>query len=288
MKRHGRDVRQMPNSGFEGRAGWANRTSGQGSGLRGLGVQGKDHTAGSNDLMVSSGSESEEEDSDEEIFGKTADVRVHPSMLARKNAVQAGPVRKIRQIRSVKDMRARLAPDLSDLHRQILSWDFFAETDLPPNSGKDNYTLVTSTFGTASDYQATFEPLLILEGWQSFRAAREDGTFKAFEVKVSNSLLIDNFVEINSTMSFAEGKEIGLGTSDVVLLSVGKQPHVDAGEPHCLARVKEISRKKGEVHVVYRINAANNKLSTSPEGRSDIECGADPFSDDTWSENMAL
>src|SRR6202012_1758067 len=34
----------------------------------------------------------------------------------------------------------------------------------------------------------------------------------------------------------------------------------DSREPHCLARVKEITRKKGEVQVVYRINAANNPL----------------------------
>ncbi|EXJ87604.1 hypothetical protein A1O3_04565 [Capronia epimyces CBS 606.96] len=245
---------------LRGQTGVGEQTAGQGSGLRGIGIIGKDHSAGPNSLMVSSESESES-DSDEELFGKypKAGPTVRSHAGARK-PVAAGPVRKIKQVRSQKDVRARLAPDLSELHRTILSWDFFADTDLPPTSVKDDYTLVTSTFRTALDYQKTFEPLLILEGWQSFRAAREDGNFRPFQVRVANSLIVDNFIEVNSQMSLAEGKELSIGTSDVVLLSKSPTPEQDPREPHCLARVKEISRKKGEVQVVYRVSAANNPL----------------------------
>ncbi|KAK5271132.1 DEAD-box type RNA helicase, partial [Exophiala xenobiotica] len=61
-------------------------------------------------------------------------------------------------------------------------------------------------------------------------------------------------------MSMAEGRDLGIGSSDVVLLSKSKQPDRDSSEPHCLARVKEITRKKGEVQVVYRVSAAGNPL----------------------------
>ncbi|KIV91603.1 hypothetical protein PV10_06121 [Exophiala mesophila] len=236
------------------------QTTGQGSGLAGLGYQGKDHSTVTSHLMVSSDSESESE-SEDELFGNLRQrgptVR---SLAGARKGLPAGPVRKVKQVRSQKDMRARLAPDLSDLHKTILAWDFFADTDLPPNSAKDDYTLVTNTFRTVQDYQKTFEPLLVLEGWQSFRSAREEGNFKPFEVKVANSLIIDNFFEVNSQMSFSEGKDLGIGVSDVVLLSKSKNPDQNPGEPHCLARVKEITRKKGEVQVVYRVSASNNSL----------------------------
>ncbi|KAJ9495750.1 DEAD-box type RNA helicase [Exophiala xenobiotica] len=246
---------------LRGKVGVGQQTMGQGSGLAGIGVVGKDHAAGASSLMVSSDSESET-DSDEELFGKLpiAQGQTVRSQAGVRKPLPAGPVRKVKQVRSQRDIRARLAPDLTDLHRTILSWDFFADTDLPPTSMMNDYTLVTETFRSPQDYQKTFEPLLVLEGWQSFRAAREDGNFKPFEVKVANSLIVDNFVEINSQMSMAEGRDLGIGSSDVVLLSKSKQPDRDSSEPHCLARVKEITRKKGEVQVVYRVSAAGNPL----------------------------
>lgn len=244
---------------LRGKTGVGQQTMGQGSGLAGIGILGKDHSGGPSSLMVSSESESES-DSDEELFGKVPKRPIIRDQGALRKPMPAGPVRKIKQVRSQKDVRARLAPDLSDLHRTILSWDFFADTDLPPNSMKDDYTLVTDTFRTALDYQKTFEPLLILEGWQSFRTAREDGNFRPFEVKIANSLIVDNFFEVNSQLSLAEGKDLKLGTSDVVLLSKSKMPDQSPSEPHCLARVKEITRKRGEMQIVYRVCAANNPL----------------------------
>jgi senataxin len=97
-------------------------------------------------------------------------------------------------VRSAKDMRARLAPDLSSLHRTILAWDFFTNGDLPPNSGRTDYSLVSNAFRDPIEYQRTFEPLLILEAWQGFQSSKEEGTFKPFEVKVATRLSVDSFV----------------------------------------------------------------------------------------------
>ena len=240
---------------LKGRTG-SEQTAQAGSGLAGLGVQGKDHIVPRSDLMVSSESESDSSE-DDELFGST---KTATTTINRAGKPVSVPIKKIKQVRSAKDMRARLSPDLTGLHKTILSWDFFAETETPPNSGKDDYTLVTNTFRTVEDYQRTFEPLLVLEGWQSFRTAREDGNFKPFEVKVASSMIVDNFFEINSTISMAEGRELGIGPSDVVLLSRGSRPHAEPSEPHCLARVKEVTRKRGEVQIVYRVNSANNPM----------------------------
>jgi senataxin len=244
------------------------QTKGQGSGLNGLGVKGKDHSIAQNTLMVSSESESDSEDElDKQLFGPRAKPLLQPDsglfkgmMKSGKGLTATGPVRKIKQVRSQKDMRARLAPDLSDLHKTILSWDFFADEEFPPSSAKDDYTLVSNTFKTILDYQKTFQPLLILEAWQSFRSAKEDGNFKPFEIKVSNRLSVDNFVEISTIMSLPDSKELGLSTADVVLLSKGKRPESEPSLPHCLARIKEIGRKKGQVEIVYRVSSMNNSL----------------------------
>lgn len=253
------EARKARDREIAARARGTYQTANVGSSLSGLGVLGKDHNVPRSDLMVSSESESDTSE-DDELFG-SGKPRAAVSTTNRVGKPPApAPLRKVKQVRSAKDMRARLSPDLTGLHKTILAWDFFADTDTPPNSTRDDYTLVTNTFKTVQDYQKTFEPLLVLEGWQSFRTAREDGNFRPFEVKIANSMIVDNFFEVNSTISMNEGKELGLGPSDVVLLSKGSRPHEDSKEPHCFARVKEITRKRGEMQIVYRVNSANNPM----------------------------
>lgn len=250
---------------LRGRIGIGQQTKGQGSGLNGIGVKGKDHSTAAESIMVSSESDSDTED-DMELYGtkvgvvKQTGTDLFPGRLKGFARLQQGPVKKIKRLLHRNDMRARLAPDLSRLHQTILGWDFFQDSELPPNSGKGDYTLVSNTFSTVLDYQKTFEPLLILEGWQSFRSAREEGNFKAFEIKVSNRLSVDSSIELSTNMSIVEGKELGLGPADVLLLSKASQPHSASDQPHCMARVKEKNVKQGQMEIVLRINAANNPL----------------------------
>lgn len=246
-------------------SGVAQQTAGQGSGVLGVGVRGKDHTPAES-MMVSSGSESEESEDevDAELFGKktkTPDAVREYEESKRQSLKQRGPVKKIRQWRSAKDMRARLAPDLSPLHHTLLSWDFFASGDLPPTSDRTDYTLVSSTFSDPIEYQRTFEPLLILEAWQGFQSAKEEGNFKPFEIQVATRLSVDSFVEVSTTMNTADAKDLGIGEADLVLLSMSNNPASDKNAKHCLARVQGINKKKGMVEVSYRVNPGNNIVS---------------------------
>ncbi|KAN0076165.1 SEN1 N terminal domain containing protein [Elaphomyces granulatus] len=240
--------------------GVAEQTAGQGSGLNGIGVKGKDHTPAES-MMVSSGSESDSEtddDFDKELFGRKSKSKpdaVREYEESRKRFLkQQGPVKKVKQLRSAKDMRARLAPDLSSLHRTLLNWDFFAGGDLPPNSERTDYTLVSNVFRDPIEYQKTFEPLLVLEAWQGFQSAKEDSMFKSFEIKVNSRLSVDSFIEVSTVMQVPDIKDLGLGEADIVLLSKSKTPATDAEAPHCLARVCGINKKKGNVEVTYRVN----------------------------------
>jgi len=219
--------------------------------------------------MVSSGSESDsDEDLDHELFGtgskpvKTSSTYKDFSVSIAMQAKVKGPIKKTRQVRSAKDMRARLAPDLTALHKTILGWDFFHNWDFPPGSERNDYSLVSNTFRTPTDYQNTFEPLLVLEAWQGFLKSKEEGNFKAFEVKVSNRMTVDAFLELSTTMPMMEGKEQGISEADVVLMSKGQSPADEARQPHCLARVHKISRKKTTMEIIYRANVGNSLVAS--------------------------
>ncbi|KAL4924739.1 putative tRNA-splicing endonuclease [Aspergillus undulatus] len=266
-----RDLAELARLKRNAPTGVAEQTAMQGSAITGLGVKGKVHSP-ADSMMVSSGSESESESEDEldrELFGpkssKSDAVKAYEESKKKSLKIQ-GPVKKIKQMRSAKDMRARLAPDLSSLHRTILAWDFFASGDLPPNSGRTDYSLVSSSFRDPLEYQRTFEPLLILEAWQGFQSSKEEGSFKSFEIKVATRLSVDSFVEVSTMMAGTEVKDLGIGEADLVLLSKASNPATNSSAPHCLARVANINRKKGNIEISYRVNPGNPFInSLGPE-----------------------
>lgn len=247
--------------------GVTGQTFGEGSGLESLGVKGKDHAPNSSSMMVSSGTESDSEDDlDQELFGPkppkaTSAIREYEGPRTVPINFQ-GPIKKMRQVRSAKDMRARLAPDLTGLHKTILSWEFFHNGDFPPGSDRQDYSLVTSTFRTPVDYQNTFEPLLVLEAWQGFLKSKEEGNFKAFEIKVANRMTVDAFLEVSTTISTAEGKELGVSEADIILMSKGQSPWAEAQQPHCFARISKISRKKATMEISYKANVGNSLVAS--------------------------
>ena len=248
-----------------------------GSGLAGLGVAGKDHAAKGSGMMVSSEEDSEEDaDSalDKELFGlakgpkqvdRKGNSEYHGTGILKNLPLQ--PVKKRRLVRSFKDMRARLAPDLSPLHKLLLGWDYFYDGDYPPNSSKEFYSRVSNKFRTPLDYQRTFEPLLTLEAWQGFLRAREEGNFKSFEIKIVSRSSVDAFVEISTTMSQAETRDLTLSEGDICLLAEAKSPASSKEEPHCLARVWRVTRKKSWFEVLFRTVPGNPLISALvPQG----------------------
>ncbi|KAI9809313.1 MAG: hypothetical protein M1825_002604 [Sarcosagium campestre] len=251
----------------------------QGSAVNGLGVRGKDHAPRNSDLMVSSDSETEEDDDedgdlDRAIYGvpdaasrKLQEYR-EGKLRAMQQAQQRGPTKKMKLYRNSRDMRARLAPDLSTLHREILGWDIFDDGRFPPKTGRDNYTLVSNSFNRVSDYQGTFKSLLLLEAWQGFLKAKEENNLRIFELKIASRLSVDSFIEISSSMTMTEGKDLGIGEADVVLISKGRSPMKESQQEHCLARVFKINRKKGSMEISYRMNAGQAIVPSMSQGSS--------------------
>lgn len=247
--------------------GVAEHTAEQGSGLKGIGVKGKDHSIPLDSMMVSSGSDSDSESEDEldqELFGakpKKPDAGVELKKIAH----QQMPLRKVKRHRSMKDMRARLSPDLSSLHHKILSWNYFASGDTPSTSDTTDYTLVSNSFRSPMEYKNTFEPLLILEAWQGFQSAKEEGasSFRPFEAKVMTRLTVDSWIEVSTQPLGLPSKDFFISEGDLVLFSNAAKPHESESNPHILARVAHVNRKGGKLEVTYRMNPGPNKFLQS-------------------------
>ncbi|KAI4743639.1 hypothetical protein E4T50_05936 [Aureobasidium sp. EXF-12298] len=243
-----------------------------GSGLQGIGLEGKDHSTKGQGVMVSSDESSDDEDDqlDAELFGvKPTKKRVNTvksdaaGAIGLKREQRNQPVRIERRVRSAKDMRARLAPDLAPLHKTILGWDFFYEGDYPPNSKDWQFQKVANSFRHVADYQETFRPLLILEAWQGFVKSREENSSKPYEIKVVNRSSVDAFIEISSSVTHAENKEIQISESDIILFSMSNNPTADAEADHCFAQVYRTRRQKQHIEVTYRVMPGSNNSMMS-------------------------
>ena len=235
-----------------------------GSALSGLGVSGKDHSApkGSG-ILVSSDEESDDsdvEDMDKLLFGgsdKSASNSKAVPKIGKEDGKGGrkrphhGPVKKQRLVRSAKDMRARLAPDLAPLHKQILSWDPNHDAPFPPKASAKDYAAVLSTFHDPFDYQNTFQPLLLLEAWNGFLKAKDENTASSIEMKINSRSSVDAFSEVSASIEQRDAKEVMEG--DIVMISKSRMSISDDHGPKCLSRVAKIIRKKTHIEIVCRV-----------------------------------
>ncbi|KAI5285833.1 DEAD-box type RNA helicase [Ascosphaera aggregata] len=267
-KRDALELARLKSKIAASKAGFNEDLAHQGSGLLSLKVPVADHTPHQESMMVSSESEFSEEDEDDEtdLLGGRKSVSKPDAVRAyeesRKLLKTHVPVRKTKVLRSAKDMRARLMPDLTSLHRTILNWDPFAHkgSDFPPNAGRTDFSFVSNVFPTAADYQRTFEPLLMLEAWQSFQSVIEESSSKPYPVNILTRLNVDSFVEVVSNMTPQDYKSIGISEADLVVLSTNSVP-TDAQAPKCLARIGRCKKEKGKMEIAYRVNNSSNMIT---------------------------
>ncbi|KAH6647006.1 SEN1 N terminal-domain-containing protein [Truncatella angustata] len=232
--------------------------SGEGSGLQGLsGVQGKDHAPRS-EMMVDSSSEDDDDSEDEAAFraqtqaGKKRTDDTSSRIMQLK--APRGPVKKMKILRSAKDMRARLTPPMDALHQALLEWDIFHEGNDPPNGIR--CSRVSTSYNDPRQYKDTFLPLLIYEAWRSFVTDKDENTNKTFGIKVATRMHVDKFIDVTTTMPFTPGaKDEFVSEGDIVLLSTNSQPLQGRSDPHCLSRISRVQIKQGAREVSYRISA---------------------------------
>lgn len=235
---------------------------GEGSGLKNLsGVAGKDHAPARNEIMLGSSDEdSDEEDDDGSdtnlLFTQNRErsKKVQEYEESRRKALlqATGPVRKTKKTYSKKDLRARLEPNMDVIYLELLNWDIFHEGEDPPSDNPCRK--IAPSFLDLGLYKDTFKPLLISEVWRSLLTAKEENNYKPIEIKVLNRLSVDKFMEVSTTMSISNQRDLMVYQQDIVLLSKSPNPLQDKQAPHCLARVFRTTRKRDAVEVTYRVS----------------------------------
>ncbi|KAF7952535.1 uncharacterized protein EAE97_002032 [Botrytis byssoidea] len=236
---------------------------GEGSGLKNLsGVAGKDHAPVRSEIMVGSSDDDSDDDDDDDgsdtkfLFTKSREAsnKVREYEESRKKALlqATGPVRKTKKVYSKKDLRARLEPNMDIIYLELLNWDIFHEGEDPPSNNVCKK--IASSFLDLGLYKETFKPLLISEVWRSLLTAKEENQFKPIEIKVLNRLSVDKFMEVSTTMSISNQRDLMVYQQDIVLLSKSSNPLQDKQAPHCLARVFRTTRKRDAVEVTYRVS----------------------------------
>ncbi|GAB0137064.1 hypothetical protein EsDP_00005347 [Epichloe bromicola] len=241
--------------------------AGEGSGIHSLGITGKDH--GRSEIMVNSSDEDsdadgEDSDSDEQLANLSTGGQkgLNEHEKRRQQALRdrlRRPVKKVRQQRSVKEMRARLIPPMDRLHNAILAWDIFHEGNDPPNGPAASE--VATKYSDPRSYQSTFFPLLASEAWRSFVTAKDEITSQPFGMKVTSRASVDSFLEVAFTMPVVQNRERGVSQGDILLVSEAENPLNSPDAKHCLARVHRITYKKDLIEITYRVASRNNSLS---------------------------
>ncbi|KIW09450.1 uncharacterized protein PV09_00330 [Verruconis gallopava] len=249
---------------------------GPGSALNSVGVLAKDHSVKGEGVMVDSDESSsdssdsdddDENDLDRELFGpkrKTAKPANAMSEADAAKLLSKGPVKVRKVVRSAKDMRARLAPDLSKLHQEILSWDYFHNGYYPPNSRADAYQRVPESLQDPSMYKNIFQPLLVLETWRKICNDKDqEAQNRPYEIKIISRALVDAFVEVSCSIPRApEQERLEVSEGDLVLLSKARDPTGSPDSPSCLSRIHKVTRKKAHVEVLYRVVPGNKFMSS--------------------------
>ena len=147
----------------------------------------------------------------------------------------------------------RLKPDISGLHRALLSWDYDHVGPEPPISGaKLKLANVPDKFSDHTLYRSIFEPLLLLECWSQIVQSKDEKQ-ESCDCKITSRQFIDDWLDLDVSISEPAPKDWYLAETDVVLLR-----HLD-GKGCILAKVRSYQAMPYGIQSGLRSLVNNNK-----------------------------
>ena len=113
----------------------------------------------------------------------------------------------------------RLKPDITPLHRAMLSWNYDHDGPDPPGE-KPNLQPVPDSFRDEQHYRRVFEPLLLSECWAQIQSSKDSGRE---EQKYDCSIVTrqysgDDWVDLDISITDSVQKDWMLTDADLVLL----------------------------------------------------------------------
>ncbi|TDL22217.1 hypothetical protein BD410DRAFT_898486 [Rickenella mellea] len=205
------------------------------------------------DLASSQSSSSDDDDDDDEPGGGGLDSLSKLQRSPKKSARTAErrqikimePVGQVS--RAVQDRRRkredahrismRLKPDISPLHRTILSWNYDHDGPDPPFVGqKPTLRRVPERFHDYQEYRELFEPLLLYESWSQIMKSKEETQIESYGCKIVSRQFTDDWLDLDVSIEEAVKKDWYLGDADVVLL------RKDAGSKSIMGKASGFKR----------------------------------------------
>jgi senataxin len=144
--------------------------------------------------------------------------RRQTKMLELPTHVNSAALRRLRERDDARRTALRMKPDISGLHRTILSWTYdHSGPDPPSNDFKAPLVRVPDRFSNYNHYQRIFEPLLLLECWAQILQSKEE-VAELFESKIISRRFVDDFIDFD--LAIVEPLRMGWSLSDteIVLL----------------------------------------------------------------------
>jgi len=112
----------------------------------------------------------------------------------------------------------RLKPNVSGLHKVLLSWNYDHHGPEPPLMGeKTQLSHVPDRFTDYSQYRRVFEPLLLLECWSQIVQSKDESQ-DILECKVAARQYSDDYLDLDIFIPDSVTKDWYLTETDVVLL----------------------------------------------------------------------
>ena len=159
--------------------------------------------------------------------------------------VRSNPMeeRILRQKRE-RNAALRLRPDISNLHRALLSWDYNHVGPEPPGE-KIQLLGVPDQFESYEHYFRVFQPLLLMECWAQLVQSKEEKQ-DSYPCKVESRLFCDDWLEIDLSISESVRRDWYLAETDIVLLQ-------QFNSPKCtMAKVKSYKALPGRIQFTVR------------------------------------
>ncbi|KAI0320191.1 AAA domain-containing protein [Amylostereum chailletii] len=129
-----------------------------------------------------------------------------------KNPIQA----RVERRDDARRVAMRMKPDISGLHRIVLSWPYDDDGPHPP--GKPlQLTRVPDQFANPAHYRRVFEPLLLLECWAQLGQSKEIAQ-DTFDCKITSRQFLDDWVDVDIHIEESLTAEWYLTETDVVIL----------------------------------------------------------------------
>ena len=126
--------------------------------------------------------------------------------------------RRMRERDNARRRGLRMKPDISGLHRTILSWAYDHSGPDPPSTGsKVPLVRVPDHFSNYRHFQSIFEPLLFLECWAQILQSKEEA-MDMFECKIVSRQFVDDFMDFELAIIEPLKKGWWLSDTDIICL----------------------------------------------------------------------